>query len=142
MDVVEFLNRLMLAIDRRDYDFARLCLADTVHFDTSSMGGPSRDLTREEMIAGLQGTFRLLKATQHLLSAPVIDEQGDGTVVCVAQYQAYHYRDDLGESGLWVHGGRHHYTLRRRRSGLSVEGLRVEMAWTWGDPAIITAAAC
>ena len=141
MEVVDFLDRLMLAIDDRDYDFARLCLADTVHFDTSSMGGPSRDFTREEMIAGLQGTFRLLKATQHLLTAPVIDEKSDGTVVCVAQYQAYHYRDGLGDRRLWVHGGRHHYKLRRLDSGLAVLGLRVEMAWTWGEPSIITAPA-
>src|SRR3954451_24164753 len=59
-------SSLLLAVDQRDYEYARQCLADTVHFDTTSLGGPARDFSADEMIAGLQSTFRYLSGTQHL----------------------------------------------------------------------------
>jgi hypothetical protein len=135
--VAGFLNRLLLAIDERDYGFAGACLADKVDFDTRSLGGIERALSRDEMIAGLQATFRFLKGTQHLLSALVVEESDGESLSAVGQYQAYHFRDDLGDRRLWVHGGRHRYRLRQAGGSFVVTGLRVEMAWTWGDPVII-----
>jgi len=132
------INSLLLAVDQRDYEYARRCLAKTVHFDTISLGGTARDLTADEMIAGLQSTFRYLSGTQHLLTAPLVSANENGTTTCVGQYQAYHYRGDLPERKLWVHGGRHVYRLTGNGKLLKVEGLRVEMAWTWGDPAVIS----
>jgi len=61
-------NSLLLAVDQRNYEYARQCLANTVHFDTISLGGPARDFTADEMIAGLQSTFRYLSGTQHLIN--------------------------------------------------------------------------
>ena len=136
--VTSFLNRALLAIDERDYDFVRTCFAGKVHFDSSSLGGAALDLSRDQMIAGLEMTFRYLKGTQHLLGALVVTDEAEGMIDCVAQYQAYHYRDDLAGLALWVHGGRHHYRLRRIDGGLEIESLRVEMAWTWGDQAVIS----
>ncbi len=131
-------SSLLLAVDQRNYEYARQCLAETVHFDTISLGGPARDFTANEMIAGLQSTFRYLSGTQHLISAPVVSADENGTITCVGQYQAYHYRADLPERKLWVHGGRHVYRLAGSEKSLKVDGLRVEMAWTWGDPAVIS----
>ena len=55
---IALVNSVLLAIDERNYAYVRRCLADTVQFDTISLGGAARDLTAEEMIAGLQSTFR------------------------------------------------------------------------------------
>src|SRR5205823_2844886 len=65
-------NSLLLAVDLQNYEFARQCPADTVHFDTISLGGPARDFTANEMTAGLRSTFRYLSGTQHLITAPVV----------------------------------------------------------------------
>ncbi len=136
--VTALVNSLLLAVDQRNYEYVRQCLADTVHFDTVSLGGTARNITAEEMITGLQSTFQNLSGTQHLIAAQLVTTDDDGTITSVGQYQAYHYRDDLPERRLWVHGGRHIYRLRHNGQLLKVEGLRVEMAWMWGDPAVIS----
>ena len=130
---------MLLAIDERDYSSVRRCLGETVEFDTSSLGGVARPLSREEMIAGLQMTFRFLKGTQHLLGALLVDEDQAGAINAVGQYQAYHFRDDLADRRLWVHGGRHRYRLGRIDDSFEVTALQVLMAWEWGDRATITA---
>src|SRR5437773_1582746 len=118
---IALVNSVLLAIDERNYAYVRRCLADTVQFDTISLGGAARDLTAEEMIAGLQSTFRYLSGTQHLITAPVVSAHENGTITIVGQYQAYHYRADLPERKLWVHGGRHVYRLTGSEKLLKVE---------------------
>src|SRR5437773_9892298 len=105
--VTALVNSLLLAVDQRNYEYVRQCLADMVHFNTVSLGGTARNITAEEMITGLQSTFQNLSGTQHLIAAQSVTTDDDGTITSVGQYQAYHYRDALPEPGHCVPRRRH-----------------------------------
>lgn len=50
--ITEVVNTLFVAVDNRDWETARACLADSVHFDVTSLGGPAPSSLTPEQITG------------------------------------------------------------------------------------------
>lgn len=90
--IIDTINQLFIATDKRDWPQVRGCFADTVSFDMTSLGGGSAgDLTPEQIALGWEEGLRPVEAIHHQAGNYRVDVQGDqATAFCYAI--ASHFR--------------------------------------------------
>jgi SnoaL-like domain len=90
--IVDTINQLFIATDKRDWPQVRGCFADAVHFDMTSMGGGSPgDLTPAQIATGWEEGLRPIEAIHHQAGNYRVDVQGDqASAFCYAT--ASHFR--------------------------------------------------
>ena len=103
IDVAETVYRFAYGIDQRDWSGYRSNFVDApgeIEFDYSSYNGrpPSR-MNVDAWIGGVTPLFTGLDATQHSMSNPLVEIEGD-EARCRVYMQAAHFlwRDDLEEA--------------------------------------------
>jgi hypothetical protein len=90
--ITELINTLFVAVDNRDWETARGCLADSVHFDVTSLGGPApSDLTPEQITGGWESGLAPIEAVHHQSGNFLIRLHGD-EAECFCYGVALHYR--------------------------------------------------
>jgi len=100
IDVAETVYRFAYGIDQRDWTGYRSIFVEPpseIEFDYSSYNGrPANRLSVDAWIAGLTPLFTGLDATQHSMSNPLVDIEGDAAR-CRVYMQATHFlwHDDL-----------------------------------------------
>jgi SnoaL-like protein len=90
--VVDTINQLFIATDKRDWPAVRRCFAEAVLFDMTSVAGgaPSR-LTPEQIATGWEEGLRSIEALHHQAGNYRVDVRGDqATAFCYGI--ASHYR--------------------------------------------------
>ena len=90
--VIDLINQLFIATDKRDWPTVRRCFAETVLFDMTSLTGdaPSR-LTPAEIAAGWEEGLRPIEVVHHQAGNYRVDIRGDqATAFCYAT--ASHHR--------------------------------------------------
>lgn len=100
IDIAETVYRFAYGIDQRDWSGYRSIFVEPpaeIEFDYSSYNGrPASRLNVDAWIAGVTSLFTGLDATQHSMSNPVVEVEGEAAR-CRVYMQAAHFlwRDDL-----------------------------------------------
>ena len=77
--VAECVYRYATAVDTRDWAMYRSLFADEVEIDFSSYGPglPPVTMAADDWVAGLKPLFAGLAATQHMMSNPLVELEGE-----------------------------------------------------------------
>lgn len=112
--VVEVVNKLFIAVDARDWPAAHQCLAESVHFDMTSLGDPGPSLRpAEEITAAWRGALAKLEALHHQSGNFIVRVTGD-RAECSCYGIAYHFRRVASGRNTRVFVGSYEYVLARR----------------------------
>lgn len=128
-------------IDTRDWSWYRSIFTDVIRMDFASYNGaPAVTLEADEWVANCKVLFTGLDATQHSMSNPLVDQDGDHAR-CRMYMQAEHFlRNDAGSSG-FVLGGYYDDSLVRTADGWQIEAVTLHVLWSRGNRHIMQLAA-
>ncbi len=147
IDVAETVYRFAYGIDQRDWDAYRSIFVAppaTIEFDYSSYNDrPSSRMDVDTWIAAVTPLFSGLDATQHSMSNPLVEIDGDAAR-CRVYMQAAHFleREDLeSETGSanpeFTIGGYYDDRLVRVDSRWLIEGVALTVWWRRGNEHIM-----
>jgi hypothetical protein len=127
-------------IDTRDWDLYRSIFADTITADFSSYNGdPAVTLPADDWVSGLKPLFTGLDATQHSMSNPLVDIDGD-SARCRIYMQAAHFLEDWPAPEFTI-GGYYDDRLVRTSAGWRISAFTLTVWWRRGDDALMVEAA-
>lgn len=147
IDVAETVYRFAYGIDRRDWDAYRSILVAPpaeIDFDYSSYHGrPPARMDADAWVANITPLFSGLDATQHSMTNPLVEIDGD-TARCRVSMQAAHFlrRDDLeSETGSadpeFTIGGAYDDRLVRVDGHWRIDQVTLSVWWRRGNEAIM-----
>jgi hypothetical protein len=131
--IVEVLNRLFLATDRRDWSEVRACLADQVLFDMSSLGaGPATSLTPQQIADAWESGLRPIQAIHHQAGNYRVTLAGrQATASCYGI--AYHYRPVRSGRNTRVFVGSYDFHLVSGAAGWRIDQFRFNLKFLDGN---------
>ncbi|MFN3257838.1 MAG: nuclear transport factor 2 family protein [Ilumatobacter sp.] len=148
ISITRAVHEFAYGIDTRDWALYRSIFADgPIDFDYSSYHGrPGSSMDADAWVANVRPLFDGLDATQHSMSNPLVDVDGD-TARCRMYMQAAHFlwRDDLlAETGSaeseFTIGGYYDDRLVRTASGWKLTAVTLTVFWRRGNAAIMSLA--
>lgn len=90
--ITELINTLFISVDNRDWAAARDCLADSVHFDVTSLGAPApMELAPEQITSAWESGLAPIEVVHHQSGNFLIRVDGD-RAECFCYGTAFHYR--------------------------------------------------
>lgn len=126
-------------IDGQDWDLYRSIFAHEVAVDFSSYsGGKPGMMTIDEWLARLKPLFAGLDGTQHSMSNPLVDVDGD-TARCRMYVRAAHFLNDWPEPEFTI-GGYYDDELERTGDGWRITAVKLVVWWRRGDADLMVAA--
>lgn len=130
-----------LGIDTRDFGLLRSVFTDEIEMDFRDYSGqPGARLAADDWVAGCKVLFCGLDATQHVMSNPMVDVDGD-RAQCRMYMKAEHFlRNDQGSFDFAL-GGYYHDRLVRTERGWLIEAVTLRLFWNRGNRHIMTLAA-
>ena len=136
--VAETVYRYATGVDRRDWTMYRSLFADTVTIDFSSYDPAlaSRQMSADRWVAGLVPVFTGLAASQHSMTSPLAQIDGD-TAAITMYVQAHHVFDPTDATSWYTIGGYYEDTLARVDGSWLLTGVRLTVTWRAGDSAIM-----
>jgi hypothetical protein len=141
--VAETIYRYATGIDTRDFTLYRSIFAPEVAIDFSSYSGRApATMSADDWVAGLIPLFSGLDATQHTMTNPIAEIDGDGAR-CRMYMQALHVYEPHDPTSWFTIGGFYDDTLVRSADGPAgwlITGVTLTVLWRQGDPAIMVAA--
>ena len=139
-EITRCLYEYALGIDTRDWSLYRGIFCDEVTTDFSSFNGePAARTTADDWVAGVSVLFNGLDATQHTMSNPMVDIDGD-TARCRMYMQAEHFlQNEQGDTGFAI-GGYYDDQLVRTASGWRVAAVTLKVLWSRGNRHILALA--
>lgn len=139
--VADTLNRLMFAVDRRDFKLAIQQLADEVTLDyTSLFGGVPQRLASEVVIEQWSGVFQRLRTTQHTLSNLLVDVTKD-YAVSTSYVQALHNLPYTDGGSTWMLYGYYEHELVKTTDGWKITSMKLIATHQEGNTSLLGAAA-
>lgn len=143
LTVSETVYRYAVGIDTRDFASYRSIFADEVRTDFSSYrGGESATMTGDQWVANVRPLFTGLDATQHSMTNPLPDVDGE-RATCRMYVQAHHVYQPGDPASWFTIGGYYDDTLVRSVQGPAgwlITGVTLTVLWRRGDPSIMPAA--
>ncbi len=127
-------------LDGREWDRYRRIFADEVDVDFSSYNGrPPATMPADDWVAGLRPLFTGLDATQHSMSNPLVDVDGD-VARCRMYMQAAHFLHSWPAPEFTI-GGYYDDRLVRTGDGWRITAVTLTVWWRRGNARIMPAAA-
>ncbi|MEQ8716789.1 MAG: nuclear transport factor 2 family protein [Acidimicrobiales bacterium] len=135
--IVETVYRYATGIDLRDWELYRSIFAEQVTMDFSSWNGrPPVTLDADEWVADVVPLFEGLDATQHTLSQPIVEIDGD-RATCTVYMKAEHFLwNDRGDDWHSL-GGYYTDTLVRTDAGWRIDGVTLTVLWNKGNRGVL-----
>jgi hypothetical protein len=135
--VTETVYRYALGVDTRDWALYRAQFADRVRVDFSSFGPiPAMEIAADDWVAAVRPLFETLHATQHMMSNPLVELDGD--VARIRMYvQAKHVLDPDDAASTFTVGGHYDDELVRLADRWVLSGVKLTVTWRAGDPSIM-----
>jgi len=128
-------------IDTRDWALYRSIFADEITTDFSSYNGnPAAAMTADAWVDGVKILFTGLDATQHSMSNPLVDLDGD-RARCRMYMQAEHFFLNAEGSRDFAIGGYYDDRLVRTSEGWKIEAVTLNVLWSRGNRHIMELAA-
>ena len=144
VDRTELLDVLMdyaIGIDSRDWPRYRAIFTDQVEFDFSSWSGnPAARMPADDWVAGVCATLSGFDGTQHMLTNPVVELDGDRATVTLYM-NAHHYLHIDGQHHMHSIGGHYVHQMVRTETGWLSEACKLTVVWESGDRALFGIAA-
>ncbi len=132
MAVCDLKYRYAAGIDTRDWDLYRSIFTDTVDIDFSSYSGrPPATMTADEWVAGVQPLFTGLAATQHSMTNPRVQAEGDRAALSMYM-QAEHILDHDDPSAWFTIGGFYTDRAVRTSGGWRLTAVKLTVFWRRG----------
>jgi len=137
--IIETINRLFIATDRRDWASVEACLADHVMFDMSSAGGgEAKTVSAGAIIAGWEAGLRPLRAIHHQAGNFLVEVRGDrATAFCYGI--ASHYRPNLSGQNTRVFVGSYDFALSSHGGRWRITEFRFNLKYIDGNLQLETA---
>jgi hypothetical protein len=137
--ITELVYTYALGIDTRKWKLYRSIFANEIEIDFSSYNGqPAGRMRADDWVQRVQGVFPGLAATQHVMTNPIVEVDGDAAV-CTMYVVAEHFLDAEGPS--FTLGGYYRDTFVRSSTGWLVSGVNINVLWRRGDESIMVKAA-
>lgn len=131
--VIDAINTLFAATDRRDWPAVRDCFASTVLFDMTSLtGGKPSQLTPAQITEGWESGLRTLDAIHHQAgNYRIVVEGAKATAFCYAT--AWHYRAAAtkGKSRAFI--GSYDFELREENGVWRISMFRFNLKFIDGN---------
>lgn len=137
MAVCDLKYRYATGIDTRDWDLYRSIFADTVDIDFSSYSGrPASSMAADDWVAGVQPLFSGLDATQHSMSNPRVEVDGERATLDMYM-QAEHFLDHGDPDSWFTIGGFYRDRAVRTAEGWRLAAVTLTVFWRRGDYAVM-----
>lgn len=135
--VTDTVYRYAWGIDTRDWALYRSIFADHVAIDFTSYNPASvaAEMAADDWVANLIPLFTGLDATQHTMTNPLVDIDGD-TARCRMYMQAVHMLTDDPEPEFTI-GGYYDDQLVRTTNGWRLNAVTLTVTWRRGNPDIM-----
>lgn len=142
--VAETIYRYAVGIDTRDFPLYRSIFADQVEIDFASYsGGEATSMSADAWVDSVRPLFTGLAATQHSMTNPIADIDGDNAR-CRMYMQAHHVFVADDPTSWFTIGGYYDDQLTRSDAGPAgwlLTGVTLTVLWRSGDEGIMKAAA-
>jgi 3-phenylpropionate/cinnamic acid dioxygenase small subunit len=139
--VAECVYRYATGVDTRDWAMYRSLFAAQVEVDFSSYDPRLRPVTvaADDWIAGMKPVFAGLAATQHMMSNPLVELEGDSAQITM-YVRAHHVFDPQDPDSYYTVGGYYRNRLVRERGNWKLVRVNLNVTWRLGHPEIMEAA--
>lgn len=141
IDIVSTVYKYAYGIDTRDWALYRSIFTDRITTDFSSYNGnPAGEMAADDWVKGLTILFTGLDASQHQMSNPLVDIDGDNAR-CRMYVQAEHFfQNSLGNPDFAL-GGYYDDQLERTADGWKINSVTLNVLWNRGNRDIMRLAA-
>ena len=127
-------------IDTRDWALLRSIFTDEIEMDFSSYSGqPGSKMLADDWVDGVKVTFTGLDATQHVMSNPMVDVDGDRGRLRMYM-KAEHFLRNVSGSDDFALGGYYEDRLIKRAGAWKIEAVTLTILWNRGNRHIMTLA--
>ena len=129
-----------LGIDTRDYALLRSIFTDEITMDFEDYSGqPASTMRADDWVANCKVLFDGLDGTQHVMTNPLVDVDGD-RATCRMYMKAEHFlQNDQGNDDFAL-GGYYTDQLIRRDGSWLICGVTLKLFWNRGNRHIMTMA--
>jgi 3-phenylpropionate/cinnamic acid dioxygenase small subunit len=135
--VCDVLYRFAEGVDLRDFELYRSVFTDEIEVDYSShRPGSIGRMRADDWVARAQRRFNTIDATQHAMSNPRVNIDGD-TASCSMYVVAHHHHRHEGKADSYTLGGRYVNQLIRSNGGWRISRLALQVWWSEGNPALV-----
>ena len=139
-EITRLIYEYALGIDTRDWVLYRSIFTPDVAIDFSSWNGvEAATQSADDWVAGVSMMFEQLDTTQHTMTNPIVDIEGD-RARCRMYMQAEHFlENDQGEPDFTI-GGYYDNQFVRTDSGWRISAVTLNVLWSRGNRNIMTLA--
>lgn len=132
--------RYAYGIDTRDWTLYRSIFCAQIRMDFSSYNGnPAADMSADDWVAGCKPLFEGLDATQHTMSNPLVEIQGDEARCRMYMQAEHHLLTDQGDN-VYTLGGYYDDRLRKVDDEWKIAAVTLNVTWQRGNRHIMTLA--
>ena len=125
------------SIDTRDWTQLRSIFTDEISMDfTSYSGGSPATLAADDWVEGLKPLFTGLSATQHVMTNPLIEVDGEQATQRMYMKAEHFYQEDGGMSEFAIGGYYDDQLIYADRRWL-ICGVTLTVLWRRGDEGIM-----
>jgi 3-phenylpropionate/cinnamic acid dioxygenase small subunit len=139
--VAECVYRYATGVDTRDWAMYRSLFADEVEIDFSSYDPGLLPVTvaADDWVAGMKPLFGGLAVTQHMMSNPLVELEGDSAQITM-YVRAHHVFEPEDPESYYTVGGYYRNRLVRERGNWKLVRVNLNVTWRLGHPEIMEAA--
>ncbi len=130
-----------LGIDTCDFELLRSIFTDEVTMDFEDYSGqPAAKMKADDWVAGCKVLFTGLDATQHVMSNPMVDVDGDAARCRMYMKAEHFFQNDRGNADFAL-GGYYTDELVRLGGRWLIKAVTLKIFWNRGNRHIMTQAA-
>ena len=127
-------------IDTRDFALLRSVFTDDITMDFADYSGrPSAKLKADDWVSGCSTLFNGLDATQHVMSNPVVDVNGN-TATCRMYMKAEHFLENDQSASSFTIGGYYIDKLEKQNGTWLINAVTLKLFWQRGNREIMNLA--
>ncbi len=129
-----------MAIDTRDFALLRSVFTQVITMDFEDYSGqPPSTLNADDWVAGVQALFTGLDATQHVMSNPIVDIDGDEAVLKMYMKAEHFLANDQGSFDYAI-GGYYTDRLSKIDGRWTIHAVTLKLFWQRGNRHIMNTA--
>ncbi len=141
LDIIATFSRFASGIDRRDWELYRSVFTDEIDVDyTSYRPGSKSRMAADLWVDRAKGLFPGLDASQHSLSNPAIEIDGDTASATMYLVAEHFLTNDQGDNSYTI-GGYYSDSLVREDGVWRISAKRLTVTWNRGNRHVLTLAA-
>mgnify|MGYP006123000129 FL=1 len=127
-------------IDTRDFKLLRSIFTQNITMDFEDYSGqPSSSLKADDWVAGCRVLFSGLDSTQHVMSNPIVDIEGE-RAQCRMYMKAEHFFQNSGGSSDFALGGYYIDQLEKVNGKWLINAVTLKILWNRGNRHIMSMA--